>query len=167
MLPFTVWRSVFRIPWIRENRKAVHFLSDTFYLLLALYREHRIQEFNSLKHIYFSMIDSFAQYGKKEAKDTISQILLIPWFQNNRGNMYRMIMAYNQLIDCMLEEKQHGFSFENSNKINKYISTYIQAFKEVIGFDIKDEMRITNLQSKPEIMNELLQSIMESIRSNK
>ena len=166
MLPFTVWCNVFRIPWIRENRKAVHFLSDTFYLLLALYREHRLQDFNSLKYIYFSMIDSFAQYGKKEAKDTIDQLLLIPWFHNNRGDVYRMIMAYNQIIDCMLEEKRHGFSFENSDKMNKFISIYIQAFKMVINFDAKDEMRIINLQSQPETMSELLQHIMALIKQN-
>lgn len=163
MLPFKVLCNVFRIPWIRENRRAVHFLSDTFYILLALYRGHRLQDFNRLKYIYFSMIDSFAQYGQKDAKNTIEQLLKIPWFQDNRVEVYRVIMAYNQIISCILEERQYKSSFENSDKMNKFISVYIKSLKVIINFDDKDDFRVSKLQLQPDMINRSLQYILESI----
>ncbi len=154
MLPFSTWRDVFRIPWIRDNRKAVRFLSDLFYLLIALYRAGRIQDFNCLKQVYFQMIESFAQYGRRDAKDTVDSVLRIPWFAEHRRDIYRMISGYRRVLESM----QANAGLENAQpdvqrRINGNIDEFVQAFKALIDFSEKDDARVEELLRRPELMD--------------
>ncbi len=160
MLPFSTWREVFRIPWMRDNRKAVRFLSDVFYLLIALYRAKRIQDFNCLKQIYFEMIESFAQYGRSEAKDTVDRVLQIAWFAEHRRDLYRLLSAYKRVIDT--RQEQEGYAPTQPDvqaRFNTDIEEFVTAFKTLIDFGEKDEARVCSLLAQPEIMDESMAHI--------
>lgn len=165
MLPFKVWRSVFRIPWLRENARAVRFLSDLFYLLLVLYRARRLHDFNELKCVYFGMIDSFAQYGRSEAKDTIDRVLQISWFRDHKGDVYRMITAYNRVMECMRYEEEHGVANANIDSMNRAMAVFIEAFKALINFDTRDEARVEDLRAQPHVIDYLIRRIRCSLES--
>jgi len=160
MLPFSTWREVYRIPWIRENKMAVRFLSDVFYLLIALYRAGRMQDFNCLKQVYFEMIESFAQYGRNEAKDTVERVLRIAWFTEHRLDLYRLISAYRRVIDDMRAQLHSDGNFTaTQSRINGDIGSFIEAFKVLIDFDEADENRIATLLERPEIMDNSMEHI--------
>jgi hypothetical protein len=166
MLPFSTWREVLRIPWIRENRKAVRFLSDLFYLLIALHRAGRIQDFNYLKHVYFEMIESFAQYGRNEAKDTVDRVLRIAWFAEHRRDLYRLISAYKRVIDGMQVQSQlTGNSPDRQKRVNGDIEDFVQAFKALIDFDAADDARANDLSGRPEVMDASMAHIKAATES--
>lgn len=165
MLPFSVWRDVFRIPWIRQNNKAVRYLSDVFYLLIALYRAGRIQDFNCLKQVYFEMIESFAQYGHSEAKDTIDNVLRISWFAEHRRDLYRLISSYTRVIDgIQAQPPSNSYSPVTQRRINGDIEDFVQAFKALIDFGKADEARVTDLLDRPEVMDEFMAHMREAIQ---
>ena len=162
MLPFSTWRELFRIPWIGDNRDAVHFLSDGFYLLIALYRAQRIRDFNCLKQVYFTMIESFAQYGHSEAKDTVDRVLQIAWFAQNRRNLYHLIAAYRRILDGMQAQSgPEGAHPKTQWQINRDIEEFVQAFKALIDFGEKDEARVTYLLERPELMDASMAHLAE------
>ncbi len=154
MLPFSTWRDVFRISWIRENRKAVRFLSELFYLLIALYRAKRTQDFNCLKQVYFEMIESFAQYGRGEAKGTVDKVLRIAWIAEHRRDLFRLISAYKRVIDGMqVQQRLNGNSPATQREINRDIEDFVLAFKALIDFGEADEARVADLLQRPEVMD--------------
>ncbi len=155
MLPFSTWRDVFRIPWIRDNRKAVRFLSDLFYLLLALYRAGRIQDFNCLKMVYYEMIESFAQYGRSEAKDTVDRVLQIQWFKEHRRDLYHLIASYKRVqIGLQSEADLASAQPDTQRRVNEAFEEFVRAFKALIDFGDKDEARVRDLLERPEVMDE-------------
>jgi len=162
MLPFSTWRDLFRIPWMGDNRKAVHFLSDAFYLLIALYRAGRIQDFDCLKRVYFAMIESFAQYGHSEAKDTVERVLQIAWFAEHQRDLYRLIAAYRRGLDGMRAQADSGRVLpETQLRTNKDVEEFVQAFKALIDFGDKDEARVAYLLERPELMDASMAHIKE------
>lgn len=162
MLPFSTWRDLFRIPWIGDNRKAVHFLSDAFYLLLALYRSGRIQDFNCLKRVYFAMIESFAQYGHSEAKDTVERVLEIAWFAEHDRDLYRLISAYRRVLeDIRIQSGPGGTRPEAQRRVNEGIEEFVREFKVLIDFGEKDEARVAYLLDRPELMDASMAHIQE------
>ena len=163
MLPFSTWRDVLRIPWIHQNRRAVRYLSDLFYLLIALYRAGRIQDFNCLKQIYFEMIESFAQYGHSEAKDTVDKVLQIAWFAEHHRDLYRLISAYRRVIDGMqTQHHRNNYSPAAQRQINGDIEDFALAFKALIDFSKVDEARVADLLERPEVMDESMAHIREA-----
>jgi len=163
MLSFSTWRDVFRIPWIRQNRKAVRYLSDLFYLLIALYRAGRIQDFNCLKQVYFEMIESFAQYGQSEAKDTVDKVLQIAWIAEHRRDLYRLISAYKRVIDgIQAQHRRNSYSPATQRRINGDIEDFVLAFKALIDFGKADETRVADLLERPEVMDESMAHIREA-----
>lgn len=166
MLPFSTWRDVFRIPWIRENRKAVRFLSDVFYLLIALHRAGRIQDFNCLKQVYFEMIASFAQYGRSEAKDTVDSLLQITWFAEHRRDLYRLISAYRRVIaGTQVQSNPNSHPPHTQRRVNGDIEDFVHAFKALIDFDDADDARANDLSKRSEVMDASMAHIKAATQS--
>ena len=160
MLPFATWREVFRIPWVRENSEGVRFLSDVFYLLLALYRTRRLRDFHRLQRVYFRMIDSFAQYGRGEAKDTVNRLLAIPWFAAHRRELYRLIAAYNHVVETLPPEEGAVPSPDRQATAGSHVEEFVRAFKDLTHFDEMDEARVQSLIDQPPVMEAMLEQIL-------
>jgi len=159
MIPFTALRAVFRIRWVRDHGEAVQFLNKMFYLLIALHRSHRLQDFRRLHKIYFMMFDSFVLYGRYESKDTVEQILQIPWFSEHKGDLYRSMAAYKRVIHSMMKEEREGSTIEVQMEINQHVTAFVKALKSLIHFDEMDEARVNSLLAQPAIMDNTLDKI--------
>ena len=161
MIPFKTLRAMFRIPWVRKNHDAVQIINNMFYLLLALYRSGRYQDFCCLYKIYFMMIESFALYGRNEAKDTIDQLLGIPWFRERQHVLYRSIAAYNRVIESMEKEEREGASIEIQMDIKRNVTAFVVVLKSLTHFDERDEARVNTLLAEPVIMDDALNKIFK------
>lgn len=163
MLPFATWRQVVRVPFIRENEKAVRFLSDLFYLLIALFRTRRFSDFNRLQYTYFEMIHSFAQHGRLEAKDTVDRFLQIPWFSERRRDLYRLISSYNRAMAVMHGSEGNAIPVKEQLELNRNMEDFVQSFKALIDFDEQDEARVSKLVEDPGRMDEMLEYFFDSL----
>lgn len=163
MLPFATLRELFRIPWVYENREAIHVLSEMFYLLVALFRARRMQEFCWLQNIFFNMIDSFVLYGRRDAKTTIDQLLNIPWFRTHQRDLYRAIAAYNRVIASIREAEEKGPSIARQKLAKKHVKEFAYAFKEIINFNEDDDERVLRLLNNRELIDKLLEKIANSL----
>jgi hypothetical protein len=163
MVSFSTWRAFYRIPWLRENREAVRILREMFYLLLALYRAGRLQEFSRLRYLYFKMLNSFAQYGRVDAKDTVDQLLRIPWFQDNRRDLYRLISSYNRVVEKVIEQEGRQSSIPVQMQINKDTEIFFDAFKALMHFDERDEIRVNRLLEDRVFLDETLESLHQTL----
>jgi len=161
MIPYTALRSVFRIRWVRENSEAVQFLNKMFYLLIALHRSHRLQDFRRLHKIYFMMFDSFTLYGRHESKEIVEQLLQISWFNEHKGDLYRSMAAYKRVIQSMVKEEREGSSIEVQMEMNKSVTAFVTALKALIHFDERDEARVNALLVQPAIMDNTLDKIFK------
>ncbi len=163
MVSFSTWRAFYRIPLLRENKEAVKILRDMFYVLLALHRAGKLQEFLHLRYLYFKMIDSFAQYGQVAAKDTVDQILIIPWFRANRHDLYRLIVSYNKVIRKVLETECKFPSKSTQEQINKDMDIFFHSYKSLMNFDEKDEDNVNKLLEQKEFLNEILKNLYQTL----
>jgi hypothetical protein len=163
MVSFSTWRAFYRIPWLRENREAVRILRDMFYLLVALHRADKLQEFSRLRYLYFKMIDSFAQYGQVSARDTVNQILGIPWFREKRRDLYRLIAAYNRVIRVALDAEGQIPSVSAQERINKDMDIFFHALKSLMHFDGRDEDRVNKLLQNRQFLDEMLENLHQSL----
>jgi hypothetical protein len=156
MVSVSTWRAFYRIPLIRENKEAVRILRDLFYVLVALHRANRIREFFQLREVYFKMLDSFAQYGRVDAKDTVDQILQIPWFRDNQRDLYRLIASYNNVIRKMPGKKGQPLSGIVQKQVNKEMDTFFLIYKSLMRFDERDNIRINKLLQNREGLDEVV-----------
>jgi len=161
MIPFTTLRALFRIEWVRENSEAVQILNKMFYLLIALHRSHRRQDFRRLYKIYFMMFDSFTLYGRNETKDIVDQLLQIPWFSEHKGDLYRSMVAYKRVIQSIMKGEGESPSVEIQMEINKNVTAFVMALKSLIHFDERDEARVNELLAQPAIMDNALDKIFK------
>jgi hypothetical protein len=156
MVSFSTWRAFYRIPLVRKNKEAIGILRDMFYVLIALHREYKLQEFSQLRYLYFKMIDSFAQYGRVEAKDTVDQILKVPWFRDDRRNLYRLLSSYNNVIRNIASNGNRFPSKSTQEQLNKDMDNFFQAYKSLIRFDEMDEKRISKLLENRKLLDEIV-----------
>ena len=164
MLPLSTWREVYRIKWVSNNNEAVRFLSDVFYLLMALYRQRRFQEFNRLQRLYFMMIDSFAQYGRAEAKDTMDRLLEIPWFNVHRRYLDRLIAAHHRVITEVSNNVNDRLATPDQQmEMNRHVAEFFYCLKQLTHFDDKDEARIQSLVENEDTLNALLENVYEEL----
>lgn len=163
MLPVSAWQDFYRIPWLRENWRAVRTLKEMFYVLMALYRAGRLQEFSRLRYLYFRMIDSFAQYGRVDARDTVNQLLQIPWFRENRRDVYRLISSYNRVAPKVIQDDGHHPSIAVQTEINGDMEVFFDAFKSLVHFDEKDERRVERLLQDNEALDQLLRGFHQTL----
>ena len=163
MVSFSTGRAFFRIPLLRENRDAVKILRDMFYVLIALHRADKLQEFLRLRYLYFKMLNSFAQYGRLGAKDTVDQILRIPWFRNNRRDLYRLIASYNSVVRKVLRAEKQLPSKSAQVQINKDMDIYFHMYKSLIRFDEKDEDRVNELLENRGSLDEILENLHQTL----
>jgi len=164
MVPYSVWRQAFRIPWVRENSDAVRFLSDVFYLLLALYRSRRFHDLQRLQSVYFRMIDSFAQYGRSEAKNTVDDLLAVPWFRQRRRDVYRLIISYNRIVRQVGQgDADTPGTFESQAQGLEYVEDFVRCFKALTDFGAEDEARVDGLVEDPEAMDAMLAEIFAEV----
>jgi hypothetical protein len=163
MVSFSTWRAFYRIPWLRDNREAVRILREMSYLLMALYRANRLQEFSRLRYLYFKMIHSFAQYGRRDAKDTVDQILRIPWFRENRLHLYRLISTYNRVVHKVLEQEGHPSSISIQAQINNDTEIFFHEFKALMHFDERDERRVDRLLKDRRSLDENLRNLHQTL----
>ena len=163
MIPFSTLRKIYRIPLINENKEAVHILSNLFQLLIALFRIRRRRDFRILHNIYFKMIESFAQYGREEAKDTVDLILQIPWFYTRQRDFYRAIVSYNRIIEIMKVVEKRGQCIALQEEINHNTREFIKAFKILINFNENDQARIDRLIERPYSVDLALKEIFETL----
>ena len=159
MIPFKVLRKIYSISWTKDNRDAIQLLNKTFYLMIALNRSHRIQEFLCLQKTFFLMIDSFILYGRSGAKELVDQLLAIPWIYERKGDFYRSIIAYNRLIVIIRKAGTNQPSRHLQEEIQKHAAIFVSAFKQFTNFNEKDEARIKQLLENPSIMNDALKEI--------
>lgn len=161
MLPFGALRELYRIPLVRDNCEAIHFLSDLFYLLIALYRARRMQEFCWLQNVFFRMADSFALYGRAEAKDTVDLLLGVPWFQAHQRDFYHSLASYRRVIEMMREVEKNGPSFARQQEINRHAKEFVKGFKVLTDYNGRDDARVKVLLEQPAVMDESIKKICE------
>jgi len=163
MISFTTWRTIYRIPLLRENRQAIRILRDIFYVLIALHRESRLHEFSQLRYVYFRMIDSFAQYGRTDAKITIDQIVEIPWFRDNQRDLYRLLSLYNNVVQNLPVHNNSPLSRDIQEQLNADMDKFFQTYKTLVSFDARDEERINKLLENREILGMITESLCRNL----
>ena len=156
MLPYSTLRDLFRIPWVRDNRAAVNYLNTMFYLLVSLYRSRRIQEYLIVRDMYFNMFESFAIYGRSQARDVLGELLAIPWFKQHQGDVYRLLAIFKQLCAMLNEAEGSNDDMALQFEINKKVREFITVFKVLSNFNHRDEERITELMGRPDVMDVLV-----------
>ena len=167
MFPRSTWRAVTRIPLVRDNYGAIRVLNGGFYLLLALYRTRRYRDLERLQKLYFQMIESFAQYGRKETKDTLIQLLAIPWFASRKRQVYELIAIYRHIIETLpAANLDTSLSAKEQTELNLHISAFIKTFKELNGFGPQDEARVQSLAKDPAAMKEMVKGLFESLHGS-
>ncbi len=159
MLAMSTLREIYRIPWVRQDREAIRHLTGMFLLLMALFRSRRFRDFNRLQRVYFKMVDSLAQYGRDEAKATIDQLLQIAWFMKHRRTVYRLISAYNKVIAHISEDATLPPPADQQVRMNRHVDAYVRCYKELAGFNAKDEARIVDLVEHPETIDARLAQV--------
>lgn len=163
MVPASAWQAFYRIPWLRENWRAVRTLREMFYVLMALYRADRLQEFARLRYLFFKMVDSFAQYGRVDAKDTVDRILEVPWFRENRRDVYRLISSYNRVVPKVIQGDAYHPSIAVQAEINSDVEHFFDAFKSLVHFDEKDERRVNRLVQNSEALDQVLEGFHKTL----
>lgn len=159
MIPFKVLRNIYRVSWTKDNRDAIQLLNKMFYLMIALKRSHRIQEYLCVHRAFFLMIDSFILYRRGEAKELVDQLLEIPWIYERKADLYRSIIAYNRLI-AIIKKKETSQSLRQlQQEFQIQTSNFVSAFKQFTNFNEKDEARIKELLENPEIVDGALKEI--------
>jgi hypothetical protein len=108
------------------------------------------------------MMDVFAQDGRVEAKDRVDGLLAVPWFASRKGDLYRLISAYNQIIENMPEGRTKQ-SAEQQAKFNEYVEEFVRKLKALTDFDARDEARVSQLLADPEYMDGILIAILEDL----
>ncbi len=167
MLPYSTLRDLFRIPWIREHREAAHYLNNMFYLLIALYRKGRMQEYYIIRNLFFGMFDSFSIYGRSQAKDAIDDMLKIPWFQERHGDLYRLIAIFKNITILMQIAESKGNTTSLQRETNKYVEEFIKILKALNNFNNRDESRINDLLSRPDLIDELMSNLLSDFHVDK
>ncbi len=165
MVSYSTLREFYRIPLVKKNREAIKILRDLFYVLIALFRSSKMQEFAQLRFLYFQMIDSFAEYGRVEAKDTVDQLLEISWFRENQRNLYRLLSAYNKVIRSMSRNEHRDPAPAVQTQINRDMDNYFQAYKSLIRFDQNDEKRIEELLESRDSLDEIVRNLRQMLGS--
>lgn len=160
MIPFKVLRKIYHVSWTRDNRDAIQLLNKMFYLMIALNRSQRIQDFVIVHRAFFLMIDSFILYRSDEAKELIDRLLEIPWIYERKADLYRSIVAYNRLIAIIKESGPKQPSLPLQREIKKHTASFISAFKQFTNFNEMDEGRIRQLQNNPSIMDNAIRQII-------
>lgn len=160
MLPYSTLRDLFRIPWIREHRGAVHYINHMFYLLIALYRKERMQEYYIVRRLFFEMFDSFSIYGRSQAKDAINDLVGIPWFQQHHIELYRLIAMFKNIIILLREVESKRNDTALQLETNKTVEEFIKVLKVLANFNKRDESRIKELMSRPDLMDGLMNDLL-------
>ena len=110
------------------------------------------------------MIESFAQYGRGQAKDTLDQLLAVPWFASRKRLVYELITIYGRVIDKLpAVNRGNSLSAEEQRQLNLHIKSFIEKFKELNDFGPQDEARIQILLKDPALMREMVTGLFESL----
>ena len=167
MVPFPVLRRTFRIPWMRENREAIHALSDMFYLLIALHRCRRFQDLRRFQYAYFVMIHSVARHGRSEARETLEQLTSIPWFAGQKRNIYRLLASYERAHRVMerLTDGTHSSVINSQLEINLQVTQFVEAFKAITTFGSADAARLQRLVADPARIDAMLEQVFGALPS--
>jgi hypothetical protein len=163
MLSFSTWRAFYRIPLLRDNREAVRILRDMFYVLMALHRAERFKEFSRLRDIYFKMLESFVQYGRSSARDTLDEVLEIPWFRDNQRDMYRLIASFNNVIRNMHEASRRVTDKTLQERITRETFAFLHLYKSLAQYDARDERRVNHLLERKKQLDEMLEYIHRTL----
>lgn len=161
MIPYNVMRAVLKISFFKENIKAIYLLNKMFYLLIALYRLHRIQEYLYLQRVYFSMMDSFILYGRNESRELLDQLLEIPWFSERKIVLYQTMASYRKMVSHIRENDDRNTTFKDQNRFRQDAESYVSSFKRLIDFDDKDDKRISELIENQSIIKDALKVIFD------
>jgi hypothetical protein len=102
------------------------------------------------------MLNSFAQYGQVDAKDTVDQILQIPWFSDNQRDLYRLIASYNNVIRKMPGKGSQPSSRAAQIQVSREMDTFFQIYKSLMRFDERDDIRINGLLQNREHLDEIV-----------
>jgi archaellum biogenesis ATPase FlaH len=135
--------------------------------MLALYRLNRIQEFLYLQRIYLLLIDSFMSYGMKESREILDQLLAIPWFSDRKRSLLHTIASYRQLLEGYQKERQGGYDRTAVSEYKQNTIIFVDAFKQLIDFDEKDETRISSLIENQTIIDDALENLFRDFQINK
>jgi len=160
MLAYSTLRDFFRIPWVRDNREAVHYLSNMFYLLIALYRSGRMQQYCIVRNIFFEMFDSFAIYGRSQARDVLGDLLRIPWFHEHQRDLYRLIALFKHITASLHEVKGRLDSVPLQQETNRNVEEFINLLKAVNNFNDRDESRINDLLGRTDLLDALMNHLL-------
>jgi hypothetical protein len=162
MIPFPTWREAFRIPWLRENRSGFRFLHEVFLLQLVLYRSGRLRDFLWAQKRFFEMAHSIAQYGRREASDTVSRLLEIPWFSERRRSLLGMIAAYNRIVTALGLDGAVGSEVRTREleRIRGDVEVFIRCLKGLLAFDAGDEARVRQLMRQPDAVARRIDSLL-------
>jgi hypothetical protein len=153
MLSFSTWRAAARIPWVRENLDGLRYLRSTLYLLLALHRLGRHQDFRWVLKLYFEMAHSLAQYGRSSAKDTVDRLFEIPWFAAHRRALLQVIIAYNRVLRTVVI---CGDSRCAPEPTRADLESFVASMKEILAFDRSDEERVQGIMATPGALDEMM-----------
>jgi hypothetical protein len=160
MLPYSTLRDFFRIPWVHDNREAVHYLSNMFYLLIALYRSGRKREYYIVRNVFFEMFDSFAIYGRSQARDVLGDLLQIPWFHEHQRDLYRLISIFKHITSLLHDARRNNNAAPLQQETNKNVEEFIVILKALNNFNHRDESRINDLLSRADLLDALMDNLL-------
>ena len=156
MLSYSTWRAAARLPWVRENLDGLRYLKTTLYLLLALHRLGRRQDFQWTLRLFFEMAHSFAQYGRGAARETINGLFQIPWFFRNRRTLLVVIASYNRVRNLALATS--GLA-PLSRTDWEDVGVFIASLKEILAFDQKDEDHVRSIMADPGVIDSMISEL--------
>jgi len=158
MIPFGTLRLFFKISWVKKNQKAIYYLNDMFYLLIALRREGRNYDFVLLQKIYFDLISSIILHSQGDAEVTLDELMQIPWFKERTTSLSRSYIAFKNGLEC-LSKSTNLVPVETQVEFQRHFSLYVKSMKSLIDFDEKDEARINSLLENPDVIDEATESL--------
>lgn len=153
MLSYSTWRAAARIPWVRDNLDGLRFLRTTLYLLLALHRLGRRQDFQWTLRVFFEMAHTFAQYGRTGARETIDALFAIPWFFDKRRTLLTVIASFNRIRHQAIAP---GYFKPTESTDWQDVEVFVVSLKEIMRFDAGDERRVRAIMEEPGALEEIM-----------
>ena len=113
------------------------------------------------------MLESFAQYGRAEAEDTLNQLISIPWFSSRKRQVYELIAIYRRITEVLPElESSAPDSGERQAEFNSQVAKFIAKFKELNEFGPQDEARVRALIEDRDVMDEMVNAFFDSLEGS-
>lgn len=113
------------------------------------------------------MFDSFSLYGRSQARNAINDLLKIPWFQQHHIDLYRLIAIFKHITILRQEDESKENTISIQRETNRNVEEFIKILKALINFNDRDESRINDLLSRPDLIDALMNNLLTDFNVDK